>query len=92
MEPLAAENDEWERLQAVLEATPRIQITEHNDDYLRATATTRILRFVDDLEFLYQPGEDLIHVRSASRVGHSDLGANRNRVEEIRQQLKDDQS
>jgi uncharacterized protein (DUF1499 family) len=42
------------------------------------------LRFVDDVEFLLVPAERVIHVRSASRVGYSDLGTNRKRVEALR--------
>ena len=43
--------------------------------------------FVDDVEFLKAEDEGLIHVRSASRVGRSDMNANRTRIEEIRSQL-----
>jgi len=42
------------------------------------------LGFVDDLEFLSEPSKGVIQVRSASRMGHSDLGVNRSRVERIR--------
>ncbi|MFK7778444.1 MAG: DUF1499 domain-containing protein, partial [Gimesia sp.] len=41
-------------------------------------------RFVDDVEFLIDSGQNMIQVRSASRVGHSDFGANRKRIESIR--------
>ena len=53
--------------------------------YLHATFVSRIFRFVDDLE-LRADGE-MIHVRSASRVGYSDLGVNRKRVEALRGKL-----
>ena len=53
--------------------------------YLHATFVSRIFRFVDDLE-LRADGET-IHVRSASRVGYSDLGVNRKRVEALRAKL-----
>lgn len=49
-------------------------------DYLAATFTSSIFRFVDDLELRIDPGENTIHLRSASRVGRSDLGVNRKRV------------
>lgn len=52
--------------------------------YMRFEITTRWLRFVDDLEFLADPDTNRIQVRSSSRIGHSDLGANRRRVERIR--------
>jgi len=52
--------------------------------YLHAEFTSAIFRFVDDVEFLLDDEKKLIHVRSASRVGNSDFGVNRKRVEEIR--------
>ncbi|MDC0335942.1 DUF1499 domain-containing protein [Pseudodesulfovibrio sp.] len=55
-----------------------------NDTYLRAEYTTRYMRFVDDLECYYDEPNGIIHVRSASRVGYSDLGSNRKRIEELR--------
>jgi len=72
------------RLQAVIEALPRTRIVTAGDHYLHAECTSRLLRFVDDLECLVDPEASVIHLRSASRVGHSDLGVNRQRVETIR--------
>lgn len=54
------------------------------DRYWHLEFRSRWFRFVDDVEFLFDPARGLIHVRSASRVGHSDLGVNRKRVEKIR--------
>ncbi len=71
-----------QRLKSVVEAMPRTQVIETKPDYLRAEFTTPLLGFVDDVEF-YCDGK-VIHVRSASRLGYSDLGVNRKRVEEIR--------
>ena len=56
-------------------------------DYLAATFTSRLFRFVDDVEFRIDTQAGVVHVRSASRVGHSDLGANLERVENIRSLL-----
>ncbi|MEC7418575.1 MAG: DUF1499 domain-containing protein, partial [Pseudomonadota bacterium] len=53
----------------------------------RAEARTRLLRFVDDVEFELREEAGIIAVRSASRVGYSDLGANRRRIEKIRQAI-----
>lgn len=75
-----------EALVRVIESLPRTEIVTRESNYLHAEFTTRLLRFVDDVEFQYVPEENLIHVRSASRVGYSDLGANRKRVEQIRTQ------
>jgi len=85
--PLNAGQDQWERLPGVLESMPRITIVQQDGNYLYAEASTRLMGFVDDLEFLYKPDEAVIHVRSASRLGYSDLGANRKRMESIREKL-----
>lgn len=55
--------------------------------YIRAEFTSDTLKFVDDVEFLIDPLSNIIHVRSASRLGYSDLGVNRTRVEAIRERL-----
>ena len=59
-------------------------VEKETTDYKWFTFTSRIFRFVDDVEFRLDRDEKLIHIRSASRVGHSDFGANRRRVEAIR--------
>ena len=64
--------------------TSRTRILTKEEDYIRVEYTSRLFRFVDDVEF-YFPEEPVIHVRSASRLGYSDLGANRRRVERIRE-------
>jgi len=78
-EPQAA----LEHLKSVLKQQGGEIITE-SENYLRLSFSTRIFRFVDDLELRLDFPNKLIHVRSASRVGHSDLDANRLRVEAIR--------
>lgn len=75
------------RLQAALALVPRVRIVTIEGDYLHAEATSAFFRFVDDLEFLLDREAGVIHVRSASRAGHSDLGVNRRRMEQIRQAL-----
>lgn len=74
----------WRRLFTIVSALPRIRIVRQDENYLRAEVTSRVFGFVDDIEFLLDPDADVIHVRSASRVGHSDLGVNRKRIEQIR--------
>lgn len=63
------------------------KVVERRDGYLRAEFTSRLLRFVDDVEFYIPPTESIIHIRSASRIGYSDLGVNRQRVEQIRRRF-----
>jgi uncharacterized protein (DUF1499 family) len=60
------------------------KIQEGHDGYLWTTSTSRLFRFVDDVEFRMVPTDRVIHVRSGSRVGYSDLGVNRRRVERLR--------
>lgn len=60
------------------------EVVGMEDDYLAATFRSRIFGFVDDLQLRLDTRERLAHVRSASRVGRSDLGANRDRVEALR--------
>jgi uncharacterized protein (DUF1499 family) len=69
--------------QAVLAAGNATFVVEE-DMYWYIEFRSRLFRFVDDVEFLFDLASKQIHVRSASRVGHSDLGVNRKRVEKIR--------
>ncbi len=73
-----------QRLIKTIEEYPRAEIVKQEGDYLYSTFTSLVFRFVDDVVFLFVDGEKLIHVRSASRTGHSDFGANRKRVEALR--------
>ena len=74
-------------LKAIVENTSRTQIVEIRNDYLYAEFSSAVFGFIDDVEFYFAPDEKIIHVRSASRLGYSDLGANRKRVETIRARL-----
>lgn len=73
------------QVRAALMAMPGTQIIREQDQYLYAEFTTRLMGFVDDVEFLEQAGR--IHVRSASRLGKSDLGVNRKRIEALREAI-----
>ena len=93
IEPLAIAGDPqlmWRRLQDYLAQQRGFTIKQVDDHYLRVEAKTRLLRFVDDVEFELRTGDGVIAVRSASRVGYSDLGANRRRIEKIRKALVPD--
>lgn len=78
-----------QRLRDVLAREPRTTVVEVQGNYLHAEARSRVFRFVDDIEFQLEPQRRLIHVRSASRVGYSDFGVNRRRVERIREAFRD---
>lgn len=60
------------------------EIVKSEDDYLHAIFTSTVFRFVDDLEARLDAADGVIHLRSASRVGHSDFGVNRKRVERLK--------
>ena len=86
--PLAFTGDPeaaWAAVREALRSMPRTVIVDERPGYLHAEATTALFRFTDDLELLLDAPGGVIHVRSASRVGHSDLGANRSRVEALRE-------
>ncbi|BAZ38447.1 hypothetical protein NIES4101_43840 [Calothrix sp. NIES-4101] len=73
----------------VLTVVPRTEVIEQTDDYIHALSKSRIFGFVDDVEFYFPQQEHIIHMRSASRMGDSDLGVNRRRLEQIRLALQD---
>ena len=73
-----------EGLKEALRALPRTKLVEEDESYLHYEFTSLLLRFVDDVEFLFDDDAKTIHFRSASRTGYGDLGVNRKRMEEIR--------
>jgi uncharacterized protein (DUF1499 family) len=78
-----------ETLLQVLKVVPRTEVVEQSHNYIRARSKSRIFKFIDDVEFYFPSDEKAIQVRSAARVGQSDLGVNRRRIEQIRLALKD---
>lgn len=89
IDPLAFEGDpgdSWARARTAVEAVGGAIVSEEAG-YLRATCASLLFRFVDDLELRLDVEAGVIHVRSASRTGHSDMGANRKRVERLRSEF-----
>ncbi|NET56556.1 MAG: DUF1499 domain-containing protein [Symploca sp. SIO2E6] len=72
------------KLKTVIENEQRTTIITETQNYLYAEFTSALMGFVDDVEFLLDDNNKVIHVRSASRLGKSDLGVNRKRIETIR--------
>lgn len=72
------------KLKSIVKAMPKTQIITESTNYFYAEFTSNLMGYVDDVEFLVYENPKVIHVRSASRLGKSDLGVNRKRVEEIR--------
>lgn len=81
----------WPEIIKTLQAMPRTKIILETPDYIHAKATSLIFRFVDDLELQLVSDGKTIDVRSASRIGYSDMGVNRRRVDEIRERLQEQQ-
>jgi uncharacterized protein (DUF1499 family) len=87
MEPIPYEGSPAqvrERLLEVLRNYPRTRIVRQEPDYIKAECRSRLFRFVDDVEFVFDDGARQIHFRSASRLGYGDRGVNRRRMKEIR--------
>jgi len=87
MDPLpfsGSPEDAMRRLKQVIADVPRARIVSGDGRYLHAEFDSFLFRFTDDVEFLIDDENSVIHFRSASRIGYSDLGANRRRMEKIR--------
>lgn len=90
IEPFALPNNSpttWENLVQAVENFEGSNIIANTGDYLYAEFTTKLMGFVDDVEFVKDEVNQRLDVRSASRVGESDLGTNRKRVEILRSQF-----
>ena len=74
----------WLAARGSVESLPRTKIISETSDYLHAECTSAFFGFVDDLELHLRVAEGVIAVRSASRLGYSDLGVNRRRIEDLR--------
>jgi uncharacterized protein (DUF1499 family) len=81
-------SEAMDALDTVISGMKRACIVTRTGSYLHAEFTSALFRFVDDVEFLLDDHAPTIHVRSASRIGSSDLGVNRRRIETIRQAWK----
>ena len=88
--------DEWdvnnieepfEEIKSIIENTPRTEIVEVNGDYLHAEATSKWMKYVDDLEVSFLPESNILLIRSESRVGDSDLGVNKKRVDLLKSKM-----
>lgn len=85
IQPLAAN---IEQIKAVIDTLDEAQIVESRSNYLHVEFTSSVFRFVDDVEFLWDAKSGVTQLRSASRLGYSDLGVNRERIETLRDMLE----
>jgi uncharacterized protein (DUF1499 family) len=79
------QTDAAARLLKLLRSMPRARIVTVTPDYIHAEFTSRVFRFVDDVEFVFADADKKIHLRFASRLGYSDFGVNGKRVATIRE-------
>lgn len=77
----------WSVIHSVLGQLPGVRVITESDNYLHAECESAVFGFIDDLELHLRSAKGVIAVRSASRLGHFDLGANRRRVEQLRAML-----
>lgn len=87
--PLAADESRWQALKKWLGQQADWQIVSEEQNFMQLTVTTPTVGFTDDVQLLFIPSQQLIQVRSSSRLGLSDMGTNGRRVEALRQQLAD---
>ena len=76
------------KIKAVVESMDGAKAVKSEPGYLYAQFTTKLMKYVDDVEFWFDPAANLIQVRSASRVGRGDMGVNRKRIEAVRAALE----
>jgi len=73
----------------ILENTPRLKIIKKENNYIHAIATSRIMKFIDDIEIKNLNQDNIFQVKSSSRFGIYDLGVNKRRVQTLRFRLID---
>ncbi|WP_227395415.1 DUF1499 domain-containing protein [Jeotgalibacillus aurantiacus] len=86
MEPLpyrGSKEDSKARLKKILHANEKITIKNESENMIYAIETSSFFRFKDDIDFLFDDENQVIHFRSASRTGYSDMGVNKKRMQKI---------
>lgn len=84
-EPIRADAGQWRELKSWIGEQEDWEITTEEKNFIQAVVKTPLMRFRDDVQLLYLPDENLIQVRSSSRLGISDLGTNARRVQTLRE-------
>jgi len=85
--PLVANADQWQKLKSWIARQEGWEILVDDAYFVQAVVKTPVMGFRDDVQLLFLPDSQLVHVRSSSRLGLSDLGANARRIETLREQL-----
>ena len=86
--PLALKGDAIAAVRKAVESMPRTSVVRVEPGYLYAEFSSKLMGFVDDVEFLADPVKGVVHVRSASRLGRRDFGVNREHIEQLRSMLE----
>jgi uncharacterized protein (DUF1499 family) len=85
--PIEANAKQWQQLKQWIASQPDWTITTDSGNFMQAMVKTPLMRFRDDVQLRFDADAGVIHVRSSSRLGISDMGTNRRRVETLRSQL-----
>ena len=75
------------KIKTIVQGTPGAEVVQSDAGYLYARYTSALMKYVDDVEFWFDAANNVVQVRSASRIGKSDLGVNRKRIEAVRTAL-----
>jgi len=86
-EPITANVEQWQQLKAWIAQQEDWEITVDDGNFVQAIVKTPIMGFRDDIQLLFLSEDQVIQVRSSSRIGISDLGTNARRIETLRDQL-----
>ena len=89
IDPIPASPEQWQALKNWLGSQEKWTITSVEGDFVQAVAKTPWMRFRDEVQMRFDEGAGVIQVRSSSRLGIGDMGANRARVESLRTQVTD---
>lgn len=83
-----ADKTQFTQIKNIIKSRENAKVIKEEENYIYAEFTSRLMKFVDDVEFSYDESDQEIHFRSASRIGKSDLGVNKKRVDSIIEELK----
>ena len=85
---MESKDEARQKLLDILNDYNRARVVRSEEDFIHAEFSSLVFRFVDDVLFYFPPDEKIVHVKSASRTGYWDFGANRKRVERIRRKFE----
>ena len=77
-------NEAKDKIIEIISSLKRSKIITNKENYIHVEFRTATFKFVDDVEFVFDDSEKIIHFRSRARLGYSDMGVNRKRMESIR--------